>query len=52
MLDRPNHWGLDMFRVDEISSEHTLAVMGYHLFKVSDAKEPKLHPESSVLYYS
>ncbi len=34
MLGRPNDWGLDMFHIDDISSAHTLTVMGYHLFKV------------------
>ena len=36
MLERPNHWGLDMFHIDGISSGHTLAVTGYHLFRERD----------------
>ena len=34
MLSRPNHWGLDMFLIDDICAGHTLTLMGYHLFKV------------------
>jgi len=38
MLAKPNHWGMNMFFIDDITNGHTLAVMGFHLFKVNNEK--------------
>jgi hypothetical protein len=50
IIDDMDHWGLDMFKVCELSSGHPLTVMVYSIFRVSSSITYKVIACFSQIY--